>query len=262
MDFRRLIYSAIWIGFVAGLILTVSQITFVSPIIYAAEAYEFEPDDGAAANHEHKNSTGDVYAVKTVERHHGEDEWAPKDGAERTGYSVLSNILAAVGFAAVMLSLMNLFETLGKTQIDVKKGLMWGITGFAVFFVIPGLGLPPEIPGTEAATIENRQLWWLLAVFSGAVSAYLLVFAKAKLKGLAIVTLALPFIFGAPHISGPMFAHPNEQIVTRLTNLHQQFILATSASNLVFWLVLGAICAWALVSFKGQTKVKGASGEG
>src|ERR1700745_2045609 len=42
-----------------------------------------------------------------------------------------------------------------------RTGLFWGLAGFATFTLAPGLGLPPELPGTEAAPLLQRQLWWV-----------------------------------------------------------------------------------------------------
>lgn len=247
MTFRQIILNAVGIGVICGFLLSLSQMTWVSPIIIAAEAYEAHPVIGAASHqHSKQNSTPEP----TVKHEHNSDEWSPEDGTERTGYTVASNIFAAIGFAAIFLSAMSFLQVQGKIHLNglqgAVKGLLWGGAGFMVFFVTPGLGLPPEIPGTEAAAIENRQTWWLLAVIAAAIAVYITAFAKTKLKWLALLVIALPFVIGAPHLSGPAFTHPDPQIVARLTDLHHQFIVATGLSNLVFWLLLGGTCAWAL----------------
>ncbi|NQZ10854.1 MAG: CbtA family protein, partial [Algicola sp.] len=201
--------------------------------------------------------------VTAAAHQHNSDEWSPEDGRERTGYTIASNILAAIGFAAIILSGMSFLQVQGKIRLyedksgdkgaikGVFKGIVCGAAGFIVFFVTPGRGLPPEIPGTEAAAIENRQTWWLLAVGAAAIAVYIAAFAKTKLKWLALLVIALPFIIGAPHhtvqgVAGPAFTHPDPQVVARLTELHHQFIVATGLSNLFFWLLLGGACAWAL----------------
>ncbi|NQZ10995.1 MAG: CbtA family protein, partial [Algicola sp.] len=43
MTFRRIILNAVGIGVFCGFLLSLSQITWVSPIIFAAEAYEAHP---------------------------------------------------------------------------------------------------------------------------------------------------------------------------------------------------------------------------
>ncbi|MCJ8268519.1 MAG: CbtA family protein, partial [Psychrosphaera sp.] len=78
------------------------------------------------------------------------------------------------------------------------------------------------------------------------IAVYIAAFAKTKLKWVALLVIALPFVIGAPHLNGPAFTHPDPQVVARLTELHHQFIVATGLSNLFFWLLLGGACAWAL----------------
>jgi adenosylcobinamide kinase/adenosylcobinamide-phosphate guanylyltransferase len=39
--------------------------------------------------------------------------------------------------------------------------MFWGLAGFAVFTLAPGLGLPPELPAMPAADLLARQVWWI-----------------------------------------------------------------------------------------------------
>ncbi|BFM15804.1 hypothetical protein R50073_19870 [Maricurvus nonylphenolicus] len=177
---------------------------------------------------------------------HDADAWAPEDGAERTFYTYVSNVLAAIGFAAVLLALMAQVQLQGLAQVSIGRGLLWGGAGFIALFLVPGIGLPPEIPGIEAAVIGSRQNWWLLAVVSAAAGLGVIAFAPKFYKAGGAVLLALPFLIGAPHPAGPAFIHPDPKVVESLTNLHEQFIIASGISNLLFWLLLGAACAWVL----------------
>src|SRR3546814_13405119 len=47
--------------------------------------------------------------------------------------------------------------TLTGRQTGWRQGLLCGLVGFAVFTLAPGLGLRPEIPGTEAAPLADRD---------------------------------------------------------------------------------------------------------
>lgn len=227
MVFRRIIFNAIIVGALAGLLLSVLQIIAVNPIIFAAETFE-------VAEHDHGSHD------------HSEEAWAPADGGERTFYTVLSNILAGVGFAAVILALMSQFQMQGLTRLNLVKGALWGAAGFVAFFVAPGIGLPPEIPGIEAAPVEHRQTWWALAVFGVGAGLMVLAFAPVKFKALGAVLIALPYLVSAPHLEGPAFTHPDPAAVEALTALHEKFIMMSGISNLVFWLVLGLVSAWVL----------------
>jgi len=296
MVFRRIIFNAIFVGLLTGLLLSVVQIMGVTPIIFAAETYEVEEEapvvtmDVVVEHHQEAQSVGHDHdahshdelghstqghntqghdelssaleSVQAADVHeHDPEAWGPEDGAERTFYTVLSNVFAGIGFSAVILALMSQLQLQGITQINVMKGLAWGIAGFAAFFVAPGLGLPPEIPGTQAAAIENRQLWWVLAVICAGVGIAILAFAPVKLKLLGVLSIALPYLIGAPHITGPEFTHPDPAAVTALIELHHQFIVASGAANLVFWAALGVACAWVLNRWvlKGLTADVGAS---
>lgn len=177
MLFRRLILNALLVGLLAGLVLSLVQILAVNPIIFAAETFEVaEPVDATANIHTHA-ADGHGHAHT-----HDSEAWAPEDGWERTGFTVLSNVLAATGFASVLLALMSILQLLGVTRVNVGKGVLWGIAGFTAFFLAPAVGLPPEIPGVEAAALESRQFWWLAAVAGVGLGILMLVFAPRYVK--------------------------------------------------------------------------------
>jgi cobalt transporter subunit CbtA len=177
---------------------------------------------------------------------HDAEAWTPADGGERTFYTFASNILAGIGFAAVLLALMVQTHTQGLTRVTPLKGLAWGGAGFIALFVVPAIGLPPEIPGMEAAAIENRQGWWLLAVSAAVAGLACLAFAPRKMKALGVVVIAVPYLIGAPHPEGAVITHADAEVVTVLTQLHADFVMASALANLVFWLVLGLLSAYLL----------------
>lgn len=232
MLFRKTILSALLVGLLAGVVLSLVQIMMVNPIIFEAETFEM-PD---THSHGHHESGG----------HHSHEEWAPEDGSERTFYTIISNISAGIGFAAIILALMSQLQLFGVTRTNVFKGLLWGVAGFIAFFVAPGLGVPPEIPGIEAAPIEHRQLWWLLTVCCAGIGLLILAFASIKVKALGLFLLTAPYLVPIPHSHGPLFTHPNPDAVASLTSLHEQFVLYSGISNFIFWVVLGSISAWLL----------------
>jgi len=238
MLFRRIIFSAIFIGILAGLIFTAVQSFSISPIIFAAEKFEISAPEPVVQAHHHEAGAN--------AHHHDAEAWGPEDGTERALYTMLSNVLAGIGFSAVLLALMSQLQIQGITKLSLIKGFAWGLAGFIAFFAIPGIGLPPEIPGIEAPPLENRQSWWLLAVIASGVGLAILAFAKGFLKLVGLFFIALPYLVGAPHSSGPEFAHPDAAAVATLIDLHHQFIVASGISNLLFWLVIGGLSAWVL----------------
>jgi cobalt transporter subunit CbtA len=111
---------------------------------------------------------------------------------------------------------------------------LWGLAGYLTFFVAPSLGLPPEVPGTEAAKLADRQSWWLITVLDTGFGLSLLAFAKTKTnKFFGAVLLVSPHLIGAPQPEVHSSAAPAE--------LAQSFITATVFANAVFWLALGGL---------------------
>src|SRR5207249_136954 len=110
------------------------------------------------------------------------------------------NILVGVGFAAVLLAAMVMS---GKSPGPVR-GILWGLAGFAVFFLAPALGLPPALPGMAEANLQARQLWWGATSACTGVALWLIFAAGRKwsLRILGIIVLVLPHYIGAPSTSG------------------------------------------------------------
>ena len=112
-----------------------------------------------------------------------------------------------------------------------------GISLWNTFCLAPTLGLPPELPGTAAADLLQRQTWWITTAASTAVAIALVVFGKHwALKLLGAVILVIPHVVGAPQ--------PMEHSSLAPEALETQFKIASQLTNLVFWLALGAISAW------------------
>jgi len=219
--FRKLLTAALWSGVLAGLLLTAAQSLQVIPTLLQAEAYEQHalatnpPLQSASAGHSD---------------HAAHAAWQPQNGWQRTFFTAVANAGLAIGFALLLGAAM-LFRGHEKNW---RRGLLWGAAGFAVFFVAPSLGLPPEVPGTAAAQLGDRQAWWLLTVLASGSGLALLVFAgKAPVKLLGVLLLLLPHLIGAPQPQLPVSSAP--------ADLAQTFIYATTLTNAVFWLALGGL---------------------
>ena len=115
--------------------------------------------------------------------------------------------------------------------------MLWGLAGYATFCLAPTLGLPPELPGTAAADLLQRQIWWVSTAASTAVAIALVVFGRHwALKVLGVVILVMPHVMGAPQ--------PLVHASLAPQALETQFKVASQLTNAAFWLALGVISAW------------------
>ena len=89
--FQRLFFAVLLAGLISGAAMAALQQWRVVPLIIAAEAFE---GTEAPAAHTHDEAT--------PAHDHGEDEWMPADGVERTFYTVATGVFAALGFAFVL----------------------------------------------------------------------------------------------------------------------------------------------------------------
>lgn len=263
MLFRRIVLSALLIGALSGLLLSGVQRWQVIPIIGAAEGYEqartsamAEAKQDAAATHAgHAHGHGGHAHAVASDEHAGHsqdaDAWAPADGAERIAYTVLSNVLSAAGFALLLLAAMATALKYGAgagrsraARLDWRYGLLWGLAGYGVFFVAPSLGLPPEIPGADAAAFESRQLWWTLTVLSTGAGLAVLAFGRSPWCWAGLVLVAIPHVMGAPQLGSSPFADYPANVAGQMSALARDFVWATALTNAIFWLALGALSGW------------------
>jgi cobalt transporter subunit CbtA len=224
---RRILFTALIAGTVAGLFAAGIQHLKLIPLIAAAEVYEAA---GAHASHQQDAHQQDA-------RQHGAaPEWEPAPGIERAGYTVVADILAGIGFALVLIGGVALAR-LGGYAIDAQRGLIWGAAGFVVFALAPAIGLPPELPGMEAAGLAARQQWWLLTAAATAGGLGLIIFARqAALRALGVALIVLPHLIGAPAAPHASSGVPAE--------LAAEFVTASLAVAAAFWLLLGSVSGW------------------
>lgn len=241
-----------------------------APAVAMGHGDEHSHDHSAVHQHEHPASTSSVNnhhspVAATPESHSSDHHdhhggWAPADGSERFLFTLLSNVLAAIGFAAVMLACMSQIQLWGWVALAWQRGWLWGVAGFFAFFFYPSLGMPPEIPGMQAAALEARQQWWLLSVLCAIAGVGLLAFAAGLRRWIGLLVLLIPFVAGRPEYQGAEFLQSDPLVVAQLTDLHQHFIIASSVSNLLFWLVLGLLCAWRVQVWNRSAGVADAAG--
>jgi cobalt transporter subunit CbtA len=221
---RRILFTALIAGTVAGLFAAGIQHLKLIPLIAAAEVYETA---GAHPDHQHGAAP---------EQQSAAPEWEPAPGIERAGYTVLADVLAGIGFALVLIGAVALAR-LGGYTIDARRGLVWGAAGFVVFALAPAIGLPPELPGMAAAGLAARQQWWLLTAAATAGGLGLIIFARpaaSRVAGAALIVL--PHLIGAPAAPHASTGVPAE--------LAAEFAIASLAVAAAFWLLLGSVSGW------------------
>ncbi|WP_411384343.1 CbtA family protein [Pseudomonas sp. L7] len=219
---KRIARTAGFSGLLAALLLTLLQSFWVAPLILQAETYE-----SAAPTEQHEHT-----AESAGGHEHDAEAWSPEDGWQRVLSTTGGNLVVAVGFALILAALYSLREP-GR----VSTGALWGLGGFAVFCLAPTLGLPPELPGTAAADLGQRQTWWIGTAAATAVGLALLVFARHwLLKVLGAALLVVPHLIGAPQ---PLV---HESLAPEA--LEAQFKVASWLTNAAFWVALGLLSAW------------------
>lgn len=201
--------TALAAGLVAGVFLWAGHMVKTTPLILAAEVYE----------------TGEALVT------------APGGGLERAGLTLLVDVLSGMGFAFLLTGVMSLFGS----GVDWRQGIIWGLCGFAVFFAAPSLGLPPELPGMQAADLAGRQTWWLATVAATAAGLGLLILSPmAGLKALGAALIAAPHVFGAPSIE-TAYGEAAGRVPAELA---AEFAIAVFVVTGLFWIVLGGLTGY------------------
>lgn len=220
---KRIARTAGFAGLLAALLLTLLQSLWVAPLILQAETYENSAPVVEA--HEHAEGSAEGH-------HHDAEAWSPEDGWQRVLSTTGGNLVVAVGFALILAALYTV-RAPGRTA----SGALWGLGGFAVFCLAPTLGLPPELPGTAAADLAQRQVWWVGTAAATAAGLGLIAFAHNwLLKAVGVALLVIPHVLGAPQ---PLV---HESLAPEA--LEAQFKVASLLTNAAFWVALGLLSAW------------------
>ncbi|MDA0240383.1 MAG: CbtA family protein, partial [Proteobacteria bacterium] len=134
---KQIFYPGLLAGVLAGLFIFGAQQMKLVPLILEAEKYESAAPKGDASGHHGTEQTQSQAAAKAAitngattddtvhvhdngDRHvHGDgNAWAPEDGFERTAFSLLSNVLTAIGFGFVLAGAM----ALSRRKISWREG--------------------------------------------------------------------------------------------------------------------------------------------
>lgn len=248
---KQIFYPGLLAGVLAGMFIFGAQQMKLVPLIVEAESYENTAGNGhhgteKGAAHDHAepaaNNTAPQATESTVHVHdngqrhvHGDgDEWAPGDGIERTAFSLLSNVLTAVGFGLVLAGAM----AISRRKIPWKEGVIWGLAGYVAVHLSPAFGLPPELPGMAGeADLIARQTWSMSTTLVTILGLAMIGLSKHwgfKIAG--VVAIALPHIIG---LQGRV--HVDHAVPADLV---AEFIVATLVITALFWALLGGLTSY------------------
>jgi cobalt transporter subunit CbtA len=212
--FRRIFIAAGLGGLVAGLLLAALHSFATVPLILEAETYERAAATATPAAHDH-----------------AEGARGPEDGLQRMALTAVADVLAAVGFGLLLVA----GYVLAGREVGPGEGLRWGLAGFATFALAPALGLPPELPGAEAAPLLDRQAWWLAtAAATGGGLALVCLAREARWATAGVALLALPHAYGAPQPAEHGHGLAPEALA-------RDFAAASLVTGLLFWAALGSL---------------------
>ena len=223
---KHILTSAVFAGVAVGVIAAVLQFCLVTPLLLEGELYE----TGARV-------------------HFSVDGSTQSDAGHPALFTDPMRDLMSIGFNMVTFTAFALFLAIGFAltergghEVTARKGLIWGIAAFIAVQLAPAMGLPPELPGTVAADVELRQIWWICTVLATAVGLGLIAFGStlAGIGGAALI--ASPHIVGAPHL--------DTYFGVAAPELSAHFATASLGTSAVAWALLGLFTATLWVKFK------------
>lgn len=218
---KHLLSSALFAGLATGICGAVLQFIFVTPLLLEGELFETGARIHFSANGTPQSEMGGVSLAGELPRH---------------AMTMVMNIIAYTGFALMMVAGFALAERQGHV-VTPKSGLIWGLGGFLAVQLAPAFGLPPELPGTIAADVVARQIWWLSTVIASIAGLSLIAFGDGIAKAAAgVVLLLIPHLVGAPHLDTYWGIAPPE--------LSAHFATASLGVAAISWSIMGLVAAF------------------
>jgi cobalt transporter subunit CbtA len=234
---QRVLKAGFLAGLVVGLAIAVLQQFTTSQLILQGEIYEKAAHDHQAALippalpvvlvHDHGASAA---AAETDE----EEGWQPANGWQRVTATSVATIATSIGYALILIAAM----LAAGVPIVPRTAFLWGVAAFAATSLAPALGLSPELPGSAAAPLVARQVWWVATALCAAGGIFLLAridYLTAKITG--VVLLVAPHLIGAPRAPNFKSTAPAE--------LAAQFAATSLVVSAVLWGLLGLAVGYA-----------------
>ena len=218
---KHLVSSAVFAGLAAGLCAAMLQLLFVTPLLLEGELFETGARMHFAAGGAPQSEAGNVSLAGEPMRH---------------VLTLAMDLVTYTGFALLMVAGFALAARRG-IRVTPRSGLVWGLAGFLAIQLAPAVGLPPELPGTMAADLVARQIWWVATAAATVAGLALIAFGSDLPKGLiGAALILLPQMIGAPHLDNYFGIAPPE--------LSAQFATASLGVAAASWAVLGLVAAY------------------
>ena len=241
--------SALFAGGAVGLLAALLHFAFVQDLILLGEQYEtgelthFAVPAPADGDHAHgaaapmaEAAGHDMAGGHDHADGHSHGAAGGGDSLTRNALTVLFTVLVYTSYAMLLAAGFGLAESMGRV-IDLKAGVLWGIAGFAAFQLTPAMGLAPELPGSIAAELGARQIWWWGTALATATGLALIGYGRSvPALAVALALLAAPHMIGAPLPEGYWGQAPAE-----VGSLYAARALGT---GLAVWAALGGVLAW------------------
>ncbi len=219
--FKSLMVSAAGAGLLTGVVAALLQFWFLVPVLGSAELYEA----GTLTHFGAGAAAGETHAAAGVE-----------GGLARYLGTLIATTSAYLGFALLLVAGFALAEKAGLTRITARNGLLWGLAGFAATQLFPALGLPPELPGSAAAAVAERQVWWIMTAVLSLAGLGVLAWVKGPARWAGVALIALPHIIAAPHPEAFAGVAPPEMAAL--------FAARALGVGAIAWALLGGTAGW------------------
>lgn len=229
---QKLLWCALATALVVGTAQTLLQQFQAIPIVLAAEQFEEQRTVGSGAQ------------TAKADHHHDDHSHSSSTGAEqRTLWTWVANFFHAFGVALLFFSVLMLWFSQKDSQPRVTKAVaLLAGAGFISLHLWPSLGLPAEIPGMNAAALGDRQTWWILAAVCAGMGCAIVAFRSERWRWpLGAAVMAIPFIVGAPHLTGDAFTGYTADAMTQLRQLSNEFIWASRWLAVSFWILTALV---------------------
>ncbi len=231
---QRMLAGGLIAGFAAGLLGALLHFVFVQELILLGEEYETGALVHFAGIGEGAAEASQDHAEGEAAQGHGDEE----DGGSaltRNGLTVLFTGLIYAGYGLLLVAGFALAEHFGR-RVEARDGVLWGLAGFAALQLVPAMGLAPELPGSVAADLADRQIWWFGTALATATGLAALAFGRGVMPAvIGGALLAAPHVIGAPLPEGFHGVAPPE--------VAGEFSARVLGVGFATWAVLGWLAA-------------------